>query len=333
MMNVLAVVLALLIVAAAAVEPTGAAIAATVVGSDEQVQKNTTSIVKSNTLIRREIQFCAGRNQACGSNNIQCCGSDQCVVNVCKSSTCGGNVNTPCVRTDDCCPPLHCRQNVCNVVTPVCSSANGVCYTQADCCPNQNLQCNLSTNRCGSVGTSSCGLLGGFCYSSSDCCAGFACRGGLCGYAANPNACRPIYQACVRTSDCCSTLHCRQNVCDRSQCGVQGQVCRQSSDCCVGGVCGTNGACLFAVPYVGNDPPATIGANCVAEINAACSDPDMPCCSGNVCSGGRCAPSTSSSGGTQPSCTNTVGAACQTDDDCCGPNFNCDIHGKYCTHG
>jgi hypothetical protein len=110
-----------------------------------------------------------------------------------------------------------------------------------------------------------------------------------------------------------------------SQCGVQNQACRQTTDCCVGGIC-SNAICVFAVPLT---PTTTTTTTCLAE-HASCTY-DQQCCSNFICNGGRCERPSSST--TTSSCTNTVGALCLTDSDCCGPNLNCDVSGKYCRYG
>jgi hypothetical protein len=167
-----------------------------------------------------------------------CCGL-ACVANRCAAAACLSD-GTVCAANGQCCSTQCGSGGTCVPLNPACKTAGNACATGADCCSGV---CNAS-KQCAQPGqVSYCAQVGDICRADSQCCTG------VCNIAAGAAAgtCATISTACVidgtvcdGCGECCSRF-CGPfgvggpNICQpASGCHVQGDLCRQDTDCCGG---------------------------------------------------------------------------------------------------
>ena len=249
------------------------------------------------------------------TDNIQCCGADQCIDGRCRPPGCLP-AGYGCASATECCQgePTDC-EIVSGSGASCCHRAPGSCSQNFDCCGDR-LCCS---GACCGAGQPCCG--GNCCLSGSSCCngtccpegrtccngttccpAGFHCIGGQCACLAPQSPCDPNNNLCCQTEPTqCPT----DNVFGRNEkcCRPQGGHCSSYFDCCVAifdddwnrDTCGDDGRCGGANAYC---EPAD--ATCVdgRECFGACFGPGVgfkicqtsaECPDGAICTQYRCA--------------------------------------------
>ena len=151
------------------------------------------------------------------------------------------------------------------------------------------------------------------CRENAECCSRGCVQTGLC-------ACSGTGNRCNRHSDCCSGNDvCSISACENVNvpicCGLEGSVCLDRCDCCIGfpcidGTCGGPPRCCPAgacCPFSGKRSGS-------GEANGECSNgDDCQCCDGQICAEVTC------NGGEVFRCCRESGS-CVDDCDCCGIN-------------
>jgi hypothetical protein len=228
---------------------------------------------------------CAASVNTCTAAGGACVASTECCSMSCSGGRCASNTcvadGQACLNSASCCGG-NCSNGVCQALNPICRTAGNPCTTNAECCSQ------LCDGGVCKLGSSFCIQTGDVCSDSTTCCSGDCTK--------DPNAgpgalgvCSPPPSGATYCSDgvdgtvcgdcnnCCSRLCAPYGptgvkVCQpASGCRVNGDLCRQTSDCC--------GAPGTGLPGDGN-------VVCQIESGKAlgiCRNPNSCNPQGNVC--------------------------------------------------
>jgi hypothetical protein len=183
---------------------------------------------------------------ACGLAGASCRSAADCCGLGCVSGKCAAvaclSDGTSCASGGQCCSTICGAGGTCSPLNTTCKTAGNACMSGAECC---NGTCNAS-HQCASPGeVSYCSQVGDICRADGECCTGvcIVAAGALAGTCAIiSTSCQIDGTVCDGCGSCCSHF-CGPygaggpKICQpASGCHVQGDLCRQDSDCCGGDV-------------------------------------------------------------------------------------------------
>lgn len=251
---------------------------------------------------------------SCRTVSDCCADSDRCIYTRGSERCCRAIGNT-CRSTLDCCGATRCVSGRCQA-----RSLGESCENHSDCTSGMCANDRCSATACVPEGTDCWGAGRG-------CCPGYMCFGGLCRIdTVSGRLCKNVGASCTHSEECCFPGNCSASGrCEDSiSCGIGGERCTASSQCCSGSCSGGTCTTLVACGAAGDHCGAGLGGCCagLSCIAGTCSTPTPPptcsvdgascasqiCCAGLGCMSGTCRAVSACSG---------EGAACSATQPCC----------------
>jgi hypothetical protein len=192
-------------------------------------------------------QTCVAISSSCSVPGAPCAALTDCCTLTCVNDACGATSCTSdhqACSTDGACCSGQCANGTCAPLNTSCKTQGNACAANGDCCSQF-----CSNGKCGSP--SFCVQTGDICARPTDCCGGICnvAQGATVGTCANPPSgatyCSDAVDGtvCTGCGSCCSRLCAPYgptgvSICQPANgCHVDGDLCRQDTDCC--GAAGT----------------------------------------------------------------------------------------------